>query len=472
MANRAFGTLLWAVAETFSVRPLSSFSFLSLNASSIDALRACSFVSKDRPRYFSSSRHQSTLPSRGIGQQERRFRTSAIAYKTFYETLEVPQGASDSEIKKAFYKLAKRYHPDTNKDDPEAAKKFQEVQRAYDTLRDPQKRAAYDQLGHAAYEAAETGGAAPGAGPGGAGPFGAGAHVDPEDLFREFFGAGGRQGGGFQGTIFEFFGGAMGDAGGFARPRKGRSIQVSVTVSFEEAVKGTTRVLDPSSLGIRSGRQPVEITIPAGVDNGFQMRVEGQGLPGPQGTPPGDLLLQIMVLPSYRFERDGFDVYTEARISVIDAMLGTEVEVPTIDGKAEVKIKAGTQPGDKLRMRGYGVPMDVIGQRGRKGDQYVTVKVQVPKTLTARQRELLEEFRGGKPAGPGRGWQGDASRTGASSGASRSSRWMGSDGRSGSEKASEETKEGKGEDSKQTDANQDEKPKKRGWFGFGRSQTV
>lgn len=321
--------------------------------------------------------------------------------QTYYEVLGVSRGASDSDIKKSYYKLAKKYHPDTNQGDPAAAKKFQEVQRAYDTLRDTQKRAAYDQLGHQSYEAAESGGGAPG---GGAGPFGAGqgVQVDPEDLFREFFGGGGAAAGGFQGTIFEhIFGGAGGPGGaGFGgRTRRGRSLQAALTINFEDAVKGTRRMIDPSSLGVRGlGSSPIEINIPAGVDNGFQIRLEGQGLPGPQGTPPGDLLVQILVAPSPRFHRDGFDLYTEARVGIADAALGTTVDISTIDGKAEVKVKPGTQPGDKLRMRGYGVPMDLVGQRGRRGDQYVVVQVTVPRQLSERQKELLEEFRGGPKA--------------------------------------------------------------------------
>lgn len=319
----------------------------------------------------------------------REFRTSSSALsKTYYEVLEVSKNASDGDIKKAFYKLAKKYHPDTNQGDPTAAEKFQEVQRAYDTLRDPQKRAAYDQLGHSAYESAEAGGGSPGAG-----PFSGGQQVDPEELFREFFGRGGGQSAhGFHGTIFEhIFGGTQGFG---ARPRRGRSIQAGMTITFDEAVKGTTRRVDLSALGIRGlPHDSVEVNIPAGVDDGFQLQVEGKGMPGPQGMPPGDLLLQIMVLPSPNFKREGFDLYTEAKLDMIDAVLGTKIDVKSIHGSVEVRIKPGTQSGDKLRMRGYGVPMDLMGQRGRKGDQFVVIKVNIPKKISEYQRKLLEEFK-------------------------------------------------------------------------------
>jgi len=381
--------------------------------------------------------------------------------QSYYEVLGVSRGAADSDIKKSYYKLAKKYHPDTNQGDPAAAKKFQEIQRAYDTLRDPQKRAAYDQLGHAAYEAAESGGGAPG---GGAGPFGGGqgVQVDPEDLFREFFGGGGAAAGGFQGTIFEhIFGGAGGPGGaGFGgRARRGRSVQAALTISFEEAVKGTRRMIDPSSLGVRGlGSSPVEINIPAGVDNGFQIRMDGQGLPGPQGVPPGDLLVQILVAPSPRFQRDGFDLYTEARLGMADAALGTSVEVSTIDGKAEVKVKPGTQPGDKLRMRGYGVPMDLVGQRGRRGDQYVVVQVTVPRHLTQRQKELLEEFRGGPKASSSATATATVSSSHPSSGDDTSSTAAKTSGKADGEDAGESGGNGTGDGSDSTSK------KKRGWF--------
>ncbi|KAL4446217.1 hypothetical protein ABPG77_003024 [Micractinium sp. CCAP 211/92] len=304
---------------------------------------------------------------------QRGFRSSNALFN-YYSVLGVSRDANDSEIKKKYYQLAKKYHPDTNQGDPEAAKKFQEVQRAYDTLRDPQKRQAYDGMGHAAYENMEATGGAPGGGPGGPFP-GAGFEVDPDELFREFFGGAGR-GGGFQGTIFEhMFGGGGGGRAGFggARMRPRPVVRTAMRVSFEEAVSGTSKLVDLSQLGIPGiGSKAVEINIPAGVDNGFQLRLEGV-VPASQGMPAGDLLVNIAVARSPVFQRDEFDLYVDVPIDMVDACLGTSVDVPTIDGSAEVKIKPGTQPGDKLRMRGYGVKMDVVGQRGRRGDQYVTV---------------------------------------------------------------------------------------------------
>jgi len=329
-------------------------------------------------------------------------------------------------------------------------------------------------LGHENYEHAENTGGAPGAG----GPYGGGGpgmQVDPEDLFREFFGGGGGPGGpggrgggagGFQGTIFEHIFSGGGGGGGFGM-RRGRSIQAGITISFEEAIKGTSRLVDPSSIGIKgTPSKPVEIKIPAGVDNGFQLRVEGQGLPGPQGAPPGDLIVQIMVMPSLRFQRDGFDLYTEAAVNIADAALGTAVEVPTIDGRSEVKVKSGTQPGDKLRMRGYGVSMDLVGQRGRRGDQYVIVKVTVPKHLTERQKELLEEFRGGKPASGGGGGNnsgGESEKSSSKGGSSRSAGEKSSTTSSAAE-AEKESKNKDAEGNADADGKGDEKKKKKGWF--------
>lgn len=251
-------------------------------------------------------------------------------------------------------------------------------------------------MGHSAYENMESTGGAGAAGGGYGGPGGGGMHVDPEDLFREFFGgSGGPAGGGgpggggdFQSTIFEqMFGGA---AGFGSRARRGHTLQTTMAISFDESVKGSSKVIN-----LNAGKQ-VEVAIPAGIQHGQQIRIQGHGAPGPKGTPPGDLLVQIMVMPSRQgFIRDGYDIHYEVPVSMVDAALGTDVEVPTIDGHKVVAVKPGTQPHHKMRMRGYGVPMDVEGPlgRGRRGDQWIRVRVEVPRNLNDRQKQLLKEFK-------------------------------------------------------------------------------
>lgn len=339
-----------------------------------------------------------------------------------------------------------------------AAAKFQELQKAYDTLKDPQKRAMYDQLGHRAFENAESSGM--GGNPGGmgggfySGGFNQGQQVDPEELFREFFGAQAGGGGGdgsqqFRGTIFEhIFGGGGGQGFGGQRFRRGPSVTAAITISFEEAMQGTTRSIDLSSIGVNlSDRDSrVDVNIPAGVDDGFQLQVEGKGMPGPKGAPPGDLLLQVRVMPSPYFRRDGFDLYSDVKLDMVDAALGTIIDVQTIKGLAEIKIKAGTQSGDRLRMRGYGVPKDLIGQNSRQGDQYVVVRVTTPKNLDERQRKLLEAFKYG-----GEVREEPKTKDKAMDEAEDSNE----DGKEGSD----ESIDGAGGDSKDS--------KKRSWFGFG-----
>jgi molecular chaperone DnaJ len=297
-------------------------------------------------------------------------------------------------------------------------------------------------MGHSAYEHMEsTGGAGAGGnasygGPGGGG----GMHVDPEDLFREFFGGGrgagpaaggGGPGGGgdFQSTIFEqMFGGAAGFGG---RPRRGHTLQTTMAISFEESVKGSSKIIN-----LNTGKQ-VEVAIPAGIQHGQQIRIQGHGAPGPKGTPPGDLLVQIMVMPSRQgFIRDGYDIHYEVPVSMVDAALGTEVDVPTINGNKVVAVKPGTQPHHKMRMRGHGVPMDVEGPlgRGRRGDQWIRVRVEVPRNLNDRQKQLLKEF---KEA---------ANNSSSSSGG----------GGGGTAKEEEESS---------SEPKEEEKKKKRGWFG-------
>jgi molecular chaperone DnaJ len=204
-----------------------------------------------------------------------------------------------------------------------------------------------------------------------------------------------------------------------------------MAISFEESVKGSSKIIN-----LNTGKQ-VEVAIPAGIQHGQQIRIQGHGAPGPKGTPPGDLLVQIMVMPSRQgFIRDGYDIHYEVPVSMVDAALGTEVDVPTINGNKVVAVKPGTQPHHKMRMRGHGVPMDVEGPlgRGRRGDQWIRVRVEVPRNLNDRQKQLLKEF---KEA---------ANNSSSSSGG----------GGGGTAKEEEESS---------SEPKEEEKKKKRGWFG-------
>ena len=249
----------------------------------------------------------------------------------FYSVLGVARGASDSDVKKAYYRLAKKYHPDANKDDPDAAKKFQEAQEAYDVLRDKEKRATYDQLGHDNYVRMDSTGGAPGGGPFGAGggPYGGGMPFDPEELFSAFFGGrGGRAGasGGFHHVNMEdLFGG--GAAGGRRRwaPSRGPDLHTRLRISFLDAVRGATKRVDLGPI-LGTGRHEVEVTMPPGVDSGMELRLAGSGYPGPNGTPPGDLRVELEVMPSDVFVREGFDLHVTAAVDMVDAALGATIE--------------------------------------------------------------------------------------------------------------------------------------------------
>ena len=291
--------------------------------------------------------------------------------KDYYETLGVAKGATADEIKKAYRKLALEFHPDRNKS-KEADAKFKEITQAYEVLGDEQKRQTYDQFGAAAFE---QGGAAYG---GGGNPFG-GQQQGRYGPFTYTYQTGGGNGadfdfGGFSDPfdIFEqFFG------GGFAG-RQRRPVY-SLTIPFMDAVKGTEK-----EVTIDSKRQ--KIKIPAGVDSGSRIRFDSYDV-------------VVDVTPDKRFHREGLDIVTEKPISFSQAVIGFESDVETIDGPVKIRIPAGTQPDTLIRLSGRGVP-NVRG-RGR-GDHYVRIKLQVPKTLTKRQRELLEEF--DKESGHKKGW--------------------------------------------------------------------
>lgn len=313
-------------------------------------------------------------------------RAFASTKRDYYEILGVSKRADKAEIKKAYFKLAKQYHPDTNGGDEKAAEKFKEASEAYEVLSNVKQREQYDQFGHA--------GINPDFGAGGGNPFGQGFEgfdfgdgsfhfsgggnqheIDPEELFEALFGGGRRRNRG---------------------PRKGADLQMHVNVSFKEAVFGTSKdlhlryqVRDPKSGQISVKERDVAVEIPAGIDNGMNLRVSGQGAEGDPGAPNGNLLVHVVVAEDDYFRRDGYDVHTEIPISLTQAVLGGTVDVTTLTGEVEMKIPKGCQVDTKLMLRGKGIQK--LNSKGH-GNQIVYLKIQIPKTITARQEELLREF--------------------------------------------------------------------------------
>ena len=357
--------------------------------------------------------------------------------RDYYEVMGVDKTASEDEIKKAFRKLAKKYHPDLNPGDKEAEAKFKEVNEAYEVLSNKDSRAKYDQFGHAGVD--------PNYGAGGAGwggsPFS--GDIDLGDIFSSFFGGGF---GGFSGQRYRKNPNA---------PMAGSDISVSVSLTFEEAAKGckkeisyrvienckecagtgaekgssaktcptchgtgqtmvtqrtafgvvqTSRTCDRchgqgkiiekpcrscSGTGHVSRSKKIEINVPAGIDQGQILNVSGHGNAGRNGGPSGDLHVLINIKPHEVFKRQGFDVYCELPITFAQATLGCEVTVPTLDGKVSYSIHEGTQPGDVFKLRGKGIQK--LHSRGR-GDQFVKVVIEVPRNLSVKQKTALKEF--------------------------------------------------------------------------------
>lgn len=353
--------------------------------------------------------------------------------RDYYEVLGVDKNASDADIKKAFRKLARKYHPDVNPGDKDAEAKFKEINEAYDVLSNAEKRQQYDQFGHDA----------PNFGAGGFGGFGGGGFGGSADF-------------GDLGDIFNMFFGGGGGAGAQANsPRQGADLRYDLTLSFEDAVfgckktitvdrwvtcstcggsgakpgtsaetcsrcHGTGRVTsmqqtpfgrmqtqttcpecggrgkvikekcpDCGGTGRKRESKTLEVNVPAGVDNGTRLRMAGEGEAGENGGPSGDLYIYIRVRPHEIFTRDDTDIYMEQKINVAQAALGDEIEVPTLEGRIKFTIPAGVQSGARFRLKGKGVK----GMRSYgKGDQYVTVIVETPKNLTDEQRQLFEKL--------------------------------------------------------------------------------
>ena len=355
--------------------------------------------------------------------------------RDYYEVLGLQKGASEAEIKKAYRKLAKQYHPDLNPDNPEAEEKFKEINEANQVLSDPDKRSKYDQFGHAGIDSSY----------GGANFTGGFDGVDLGDIFADIFG------GGFGG----FGGGSRGSAAN--QPRRGSDITVSLEVGFMEACKGVSHDItvnvtdecpDCKGSGAKAGTSPktcpdcngrgyvtmqqrgmfgmmqtqrpcnkcggrgkivedpcikcmgtgkvnvkktVSVKVPAGIDNGITLNVRGQGSVGTNGGSRGDLKVRISVRKDPVFERDDYNILIDFPITYSQAVLGAEIDVPTIDGMVSYKVPAGTQPGTVFRLRGKGV-QKLQRPEGDRGDQLVKINVEVPKKLSKKQKEALDAF--------------------------------------------------------------------------------
>lgn len=349
-----------------------------------------------------------------------------MSKRDYYEVLGVSRDASQEEIKKAYRKLARKYHPDVNPGNKEAEEKFKEVKEAYDVLGDPDKRASYDQFGHAGTEA------------GGFGGFGHGTDFGGfDDIFDMFFGGG--------------FGGGKRPRG----PQRGADLRLDLTITFEEAAFGAEKKIEVPRMeacptchgsGAEPGTHPatckvchgtgqirvtqntpfgrfqsiktchhchgegqvitspchechgegkvrrnkkINIDIPAGVETGSRLRVSGEGEAGSRGGPPGDLYVYINVKPHEILERNGYDVMSRVSINIVQAALGDEMLIPTLDGKVKIKIPEGTQSGMSLRLKGKGIPR--LRGYGR-GDHIVKIEVVTPTNLNEKQKEILREF--------------------------------------------------------------------------------
>jgi curved DNA-binding protein len=304
----------------------------------------------------------------------------AVKFKDYYEVLGVPRGASEDEIRKTYRQLARKYHPDVNPNDKSAEEKFKEINEAYEVLSDADKRKRYDELG-ANWKSGADFTPPPGARNG---------RVNFTDFADGFGGA--RSAGDFS-DFFESLFGGRGSARSSADFRMpAQDIEAEISLTLEEAHRGVKRNITLQSSGT-DRMKSLEVTIPPGVREGTVIRLAGQGEPGANGGPPGDLYLHVRIEPHPLFEIVGdADVQIEFPVAPWEAALGAKVTVPTLDGPVEMKIPAGTQGGKRLRLRGQGLPTRINQRRGGRGDQYVKIKIVIPPKLTAKEKELFEKL--------------------------------------------------------------------------------
>ncbi len=296
--------------------------------------------------------------------------------KDYYELLGLKKDATDADIKRAYRRQAMEWHPDKHKGDKTAEEKFKEINNAYQTLSDPQKKAMYDQFG----EAGTNYGGGPG-GPGGAYGNGFGG-FDFSGYQTNFDGQG------FADIFEAFFSGFGGHSNG---PRKGRNLEFELRIEFEEAVFGCDKelVITRPKKGGEKSTETLKVKIPAGVDNDSVVRLSGKGEPGINNGPAGDLYVHVRVVPHKEFVRNNFDIHSNVDISMLMAVLGGEIKVKTIQGEVTLKIPAGTQPGKVFKLKEYGVKKL---HSEDKGDHYVKVNVVIPNKLSKKEKTLYQEL--------------------------------------------------------------------------------
>jgi DnaJ-class molecular chaperone len=309
-----------------------------------------------------------------------------MEYKDYYKILGVPRTATEKDIKAAYRKLARKYHPDVNKGDKKAESRFKEINEANAVLSDPDKRRRYDTLGpdFASYRAPP-----PGAG-GQRTTVDFGGDVSGfSDFFRTIFGGGFGGGGGAEGGGFGGFEDIFGRGAGRGGPRipMGQDVEAEVELTLDEVLRGTTRAV---KLGEASQGRTVEVKIPAGIRDGARVRAAGEGV-GHGGGPRGDLFLRVRIRPHPQLERKGEDLHTVVTVPLTTAVLGGEAQVPTLEGPVGIKVPAGSKTGRTFRLRGHGLPR--LEAPSSRGDLMASLAVELPGEVTGRARELFEELR-------------------------------------------------------------------------------